>query len=366
MNTNNPTAPENSEGLETDIAALLLRANLQDGEYRKFDRPRPRTEAPSTQATIAAQIESAANKSSNKVDDLVAVASSPASSHVSNLASPAVLANSGTDKPAAAPATGSALHALRASVRHTLNTSSGDGQRGIGFFSLVGGVGRTSLAANIASALSQMGEHVVLVDSSEAGSLEYFFGAHEHKAGLRTFVAPQKRQPPLQLIAPEKLSPEWFSKDVAAAMAGAERTILDLACMSSDTLRGALSLCSHVFVPLLADVRCIRALHGTDDLLKQYGRPDLEVHYLLNNVDDSPFAQKVRELIERQLGSRLLEYAVERSPDVDQALAAGMSVADYAPHSKAARAYQQIARWIQAHIAVSAISSATAARWSEQ
>jgi hypothetical protein len=60
--------------------------------------------------------------------------------------------------------------------------------------------------------------------------------------------------------------------------------------------------------------------------------------YLLNQFDaSSPLHLDVREMLQQQLGDRLLPFVLRRSSAVSEALAEGMTVIDYAPDSPVAK-----------------------------
>jgi cellulose biosynthesis protein BcsQ len=92
----------------------------------------------------------------------------------------------------------------------------------------------------------------------------------------------------------------------------------------------------------------------------------IEPLYLLNRFDPSQQLHvDIRNLLQEQLGGRLLPFVLRSSPVVSEALAEGMTVMDYAPGAAIAEDYLNLANWIRSISAPAAIAL-RGARWSEQ
>jgi cellulose biosynthesis protein BcsQ len=86
---------------------------------------------------------------------------------------------------------------------------------------------------------------------------------------------------------------------------------------------------------------------GLQGIVDSEGRPLLP-YYVLNQFDASlPLHLDVREVLRRQLGDRLLRFAIRRSPAVSEALAEGMTVVDYAPDAPVSQDYIDVASWLR-------------------
>ena len=245
-------------------------------------------------------------------------------------------------------------------------------------FSLAGGVGKTSLVATLARALSGRGERVLLVDTATYGLLPFFFGARDQRPGvLRTFTPPGATgDAPIQLVtidpdtlAPESPNEDKLSEEIAKQSRSANRVLVDLATASGATTRRIIRLAPMVLVPVIPDMSSVVSVGSIDGFFRHHPGPNgkqLLPYYLLNQFDHSlPLHLDVREVLREQLGDRLLPFVMRRSPAVSEALAEGMTVVDYAPNSPLAEDFLSLAGWIK-NIAAPASSSYRGVRWSER
>lgn len=244
-------------------------------------------------------------------------------------------------------------------------------------FSLAGGVGKTSLVATLARALSSRGERVLLIDTATFGLLPFFFGANDQRPGvLRTFTPPGTGDAPVQLLTvdseglgPESANHEALSEEIQMHARGANRVIVDIATASANVTRRVLRMAPSVLVPVIPDMSSIVSVGAIDAFFRQHpgphGKP-IQPFYVLNQFDHSlPLHLDVREVLREQVGERLITFAVRRSPAVSEALAEGMTVIDYAPNSPAAEDYAALAGWAKT-VAAPVSSSYRGVRWSER
>lgn len=124
-----------------------------------------------------------------------------------------------------------------------------------------------------------------------------------------------------------------------------------------------------VLVPLVPDVRSVITANSIDSFFHQRENAqgvEAKVYYVLNQFDRSlPLHLEVGKALHAVLGERLLPFALERSPDVSEALADGMTVVDYAPGSALVEDYIGLAEWVQ-QVMAPAQANPRGARWSEQ
>ena len=121
--------------------------------------------------------------------------------------------------------------------------------------SLAGGVGKTTISANLARILCSLGERVLLVDASGSGLLPFYFGATDLRPGLRTFVAPETNYPPMHVIGAEDITSDWLEGDVKLCdMQGVQRTIFDLGPDSKTLLPAILEMCGALLFLILSDL----------------------------------------------------------------------------------------------------------------
>jgi cellulose biosynthesis protein BcsQ len=145
--------------------------------------------------------------------------------------------------------------------------------------------------------------------------------------------------------------------------------VLDLSASASWLIRRTVNLHPTVLVPVAPDMNSVISLQAVErffqGIVDSDGRPLLPF-YVLNQFDATlPLHLDVREVLRRQLGDRLLSFAIRRSPAVSEALAEGMTVVDYAPDAPVSKDYRDIAGWLRS------VSPASAAgirdvQWSER
>ena len=245
-------------------------------------------------------------------------------------------------------------------------------------FSLAGGVGKTSLVATLGRALSAEGEQVLLVDTSSYGLLPYYFGARDQRPGtLRTFTPPgSSDSTPLQMleVEPELPGTEDGSHDalvqlIQRSTGTAQRVIVDLATASGSTMRRIAALTPTVLVPVVPDLNSVVSVGAIEAFFQNisgaFARP-IAPYYVLTQFDASlPLHQDVQELLEEQLGDRLLSVVLRREQSLSEALAEGMTVMDYAPSSAAAMDFLHLADWLK-DLSPPAVGKYRGLRWSER
>ena len=238
----------------------------------------------------------------------------------------------------------------------------------IGIYSVAGGVGKTTVSANLSKTLCSLGEQLLLVDASGRGLLPFYFGATELKAGLRKFVAPGVNAPFIQVIAADKVTCEWLNGEVKPIMSDSQRTIFDLGPLCGSLLPTIFSMCTVVLIPLLPDLNSIVTVAAIENFLhaQSAGLKTPTVFYLFNRFDEQSINdQQARELVARQCGNRLLPMTLRHDWTLTEALHGGISAADHTPGSELSHDYLELALWVRR---VAPLSSAVLlpGRWSEQ
>jgi cellulose synthase operon protein YhjQ len=234
-------------------------------------------------------------------------------------------------------------------------------------------VGKTSLVATLGRALSSEGEKIVVADTTSHGLLPIYFGSGERRAKAEL---EGKNEPPVSLVvydfaerAEDVRQQEMLTEEIIRSGEGNQRLLIDLATGSSWLLRRLVDLHPTVVIPMAPDMNSVVSLQATErlfrGLLDAEGRALLPF-YLLNHFDASlPLHLDVREVFRRQLGDRLLRYAVRRSPAVSEALAEGMTVLDYAPNAPVSQDYRDLATWLR-NVSLPAVEDYRGMRWGER
>jgi cellulose synthase operon protein YhjQ len=227
-------------------------------------------------------------------------------------------------------------------------------------FSLSGGVGKTSLLATLGRALSAEGEKVAVADTTSQGLLPIYFGSNQVDRSGLIEGQPFERgtQAPVSLFLQDALGrgngereQEVLTEEILQSGQGNHRLLIDLATGSSWLIRRVVDLHPTVLVPMSPDMNSVISMQAIERLFRGIvgaeGRPLLPF-YVLNQFDAAlPLHLDVREVFRRQLGDRLLPFAIRRSPLVSEALAEGMTVLDYAPEARVSQDYKNIADWLR-------------------
>ena len=248
----------------------------------------------------------------------------------------------------------------------------------LAMFSLAGGVGKTSLVATLGRALSSNGEKVVLADTTPHGLLRIYFGSQQSSTAKvrEAMTATECTDPPITLVThalADKVEDDRhrvaLTEDILQAGQGNHRLLLDLSTGSSWLIRSLVDLNPTVLVPVAPDMNSVISLQAVERLFRGFvdsdGRPLLP-YYVLNQFDASlPLHLDVREVFRRQLGDRLLRFAIRRSPAVSEALADGMTVLDYSPKAPVSQDYRDIALWLRG-VSPPATEESRPTRWGKQ
>lgn len=243
------------------------------------------------------------------------------------------------------------------------------------FASPKGGVGKTTLTANLAHALALRGRRVLAIDCDPQNALRLHFGAPiaEREGWLGNLLRQPDMRPSLRhtasgvvmlpygtadldgslaLSAALGRQPQLLAAPLGALLADGSLTILaDLPPGPSQVLA--------VLAPLAAMIVCVLAAEPMSAALV----PEIEsgrflgegpaaaalvqrLRVVVNGVDlASPLSRGAAEAVARHVGWRLLG-AVSREEAVAEALACQALVLDHAPRSRAAADLREVAEGI--------------------
>jgi cellulose synthase operon protein YhjQ len=245
-------------------------------------------------------------------------------------------------------------------------------------FSLAGGAGKTSVVATLGRALSSTGERVLLTDTTSHGLLPFYFGARELRRGaVRTFSPPAgSPDAPISLVSydvqqrtGDAAAQEWLDEELSKNSRGMQRVLVDLTAGAAWVARILVRMNSTILVPVTPDMNSVISLQGVDKFFA--GMVDgngqaVQPFYLLNQFDASlPLHRDVRDVLQQQLGDRLLPFVIRRSDGMSEALAEGMTVMDYAPESAVCEDYMNLLAWLRTQSAPVGVGFRNA-RWSER
>ncbi len=237
-----------------------------------------------------------------------------------------------------------------------------------------GGVGATTVVAQLAATLSARGRRVIAFDFSPQNTLRLHFGMQwEDSNGIVPQVLSGKpwneaayrcengvdflpfgKCDEQSVAGFDRLlqqNPNWLSSRLDELDADDDTCVLIDCPRAGYTLRSqAHALSDLILVVLEADTLSYAAL---SESRTGFAPGDAEkVIYLLNGFDPTlALDHDIAKLLRVEQGARLCSVAIHRDESVRETLASKLSLDAYAPHSQAAGDFAALSTWLVAKLA---------------
>ncbi|MCM2494734.1 cellulose synthase operon protein YhjQ [Burkholderia glumae] len=237
-----------------------------------------------------------------------------------------------------------------------------------------GGVGKTTIAANLASVLAAQGRHVVAIDLDPQNSLRLYFGVPlDSVDGLsRAALAGALWQSAIvdgsdgvtvlafgALVEAEQhlferrldQDPTWLARGIGELHLGEDDiVIIDTPPGSSAYTRAALSAAHFAVNVVLADAASYAAIPQMQRMIDAYAAPRPEFvgeGYVVNQIDQSRQLNKdVLRVLREMLGSHMFPGVIHDDDGVSESLACNTTIVNYDPLSQVSADLRACAAWL--------------------
>ena len=245
----------------------------------------------------------------------------------------------------------------------------------IGIVSMKGGVGKTSVSANLAAAMATMlgSGRVSVLDLDPQNGLHWHLGlentasvgvceqslqggdwrgvALKSEFGVTCLPYGMVDEPSREafeaLLAQE---PNWVGAQINKSRLGEDAVVLiDTPPGPSVYLKQVFACADLILIVLLADAGSYATIPAMESWLDdmEVRRPDLRSAYVLNQVDRSEALNRdVADMLCQHLGARLVPIGIHGDETVSEALAFQQPVLVYDPHGQASHDLAQLAAWV--------------------
>lgn len=211
--------------------------------------------------------------------------------------------------------------------------------RTIALISQKGGVGKTTLAINLAAAAHATGQQVVIADTDPQQSTYEWYKGRKNSLPL----------PYVAQVFPENIG-DLIEKSAAN---GVDLLIVDT---SPNSTEDSLAIADHadlLIVPCAPSFIDLRALKRTEKVIRLSGKPAFAVLNLCPPVGDDP-EQAEQALV--KLGFTVCPYRVVNRAATRRSYALDQSVFDFEPSGKAASEIQAVYAFTCSHETMSPLT----------
>lgn len=248
----------------------------------------------------------------------------------------------------------------------------------IAVVSAKGGVGKTTLAANLASVLATSGRRVIALDLDPQNALRLHFGVPlDSIDGLSRATLSGDAWRTVMFDGVDGVTvlpygavieddrrrfeahidhdPQWLLHSLnALRLDASDIVIVDTPPGSSVYTRNALCAASFALNVVLADAASYAAIPQMERMIETYAapRPDFGGEgYVVNQVDHSrQLAKDVLKVLRHMLGEKLFPGVIHQDEGVSESLACDTTLIHYDPLSQAAADFRACGQWLLSRV----------------
>jgi chromosome partitioning protein len=210
--------------------------------------------------------------------------------------------------------------------------------------SLKGGVGKSTLAINLAACFHRAGHRALIVDADPQGTCSAWASRAADLA---------HDGPPVVAMAGSALR-----RDLAKVAASYDIVVIDSPPRMGMEARSAMLAADLVIVPVTPGAADVWAARETVAVLDDARglRPELRAAVVLNRADRTTLSRMASKAIEG-LGVPTLDATVGQRVAIGEATLAGQGVVDYAPSSDGAREMRRLAKVVLAALSATEVAA---------
>ncbi|MFZ6723760.1 cellulose biosynthesis protein BcsQ [Undibacterium sp. Ji49W] len=238
-----------------------------------------------------------------------------------------------------------------------------------------GGVGKTTVTANLAASLARLGPRITILDLDPQNALRLHFGMpHDDPGGIAQqesidgnwadglfesaygvdFLPYGSVDESQRAVFEQdiKADPQWLAKHLASLQLSDNSVVLiDTPPGPSIYLQQVLSVANYALVVLKPDAASYSTIPSIESLIEYYcsERSDFQGYcYLLNQMDAAKqLSRDVFGMLRSSLGKRFIPITIHRDEAVSEALACQTPVSYYSQHCSATHDMQELTMWLQ-------------------